>query len=518
MGRRLIATDDDQSESLRKTRSGTVFSPWAHIFGTPWRAPHDFDLDAHVKAASQPEYQPYEDGDTSLVHDLLSAVGAASSSRPDPLPSCAAKNKDATLPPADCIVFSASPMAANAERALATASTTPSASPSVSQPHAPKSKLSPTPGQQSHQPKVSKDTFHAKQRSKRRQQEKRAQAQAQLIGESVGRRPVKAIARRRRAAALSHVIPGSLDRTAVPAANDMTVQTGRCAPNQAAFSLEQGDLPVAKSAFIATWCPLSAGDHVRKTCDQLVSEGFRLIQWDGIQCWPVVDRNGRVFAVLGGQPRDRSWEDINSQMGNVIARSTASYTQTPLHRRGHYIAVTTGISFGGGQEHISNLVNDPATQKVLDSLLQQSAVRWIASFQNSIMRLFAPWLHAHYAETLDALCARHPELRRNCDRSDFACITFNMGPRTTTIPHCNHLNLPFGWCAITALGDFDPELGGHLVLWDLRMLIEFPPASTILIPSAILTHSNIDIGSQEWRYSLTQYSAGGLFRRAMSLG
>ncbi|KAI9059332.1 hypothetical protein FKP32DRAFT_1580108, partial [Trametes sanguinea] len=227
---------------------------------------------------------------------------------------------------------------------------------------------------------------------------------------------------------------------------------------------------------------------------------------------PILDRDGRVFAVLGGQPRDRSWVDINSQLGNLIARSTASYPQTPHHRRGHYIAVTTGISFGGGQERVSNLVNDPDTQAMLDSLLQQSAVRRIACFQNSIMRLFAPRLHAHYAETLDALCARHPELRRNFDRSDFACITFNMGPRTATIPHRDHLNLPFGWCAITALGDFDPERGGHLVLWDLQMLIEFPPMSTILIPSAILTHSNIDIGPQERRYSLTQYSAGGLFR------
>jgi hypothetical protein len=74
------------------------------------------------------------------------------------------------------------------------------------------------------------------------------------------------------------------------------------------------------------------------------------------------------------------------------------------------------------------------------------------------------------------------------------------------------VNLPFGWCAITALGNFDPTLGGHLVLWDLKLVIEFPPGSTILIPSATLRHSNVAIRQGETRYSFTQYTAGGLFR------
>ncbi len=67
-------------------------------------------------------------------------------------------------------------------------------------------------------------------------------------------------------------------------------------------------------------------------------------------------------------------------------------------------------------------------------------------------------------------------------------------------------------CAVTALGDYDPERGGHIVLWELRMIIEFPPSSTILIPSAVVSHSNTDIQPGERRYSFTQYSAGGLFR------
>jgi hypothetical protein len=65
---------------------------------------------------------------------------------------------------------------------------------------------------------------------------------------------------------------------------------------------------------------------------------------------------------------------------------------------------------------------------------------------------------------------------------------------------------------VTALGAFDPKRGGHLILWDCHLVIEFPPGSTILLPSAILAHSNVAVSSHETRYSFTQYTAGGLFR------
>jgi hypothetical protein len=53
--------------------------------------------------------------------------------------------------------------------------------------------------------------------------------------------------------------------------------------------------------------------------------------------------------------------------------------------------------------------------------------------------------------------------------------------------------------------------GGHLILWDCKLILEFLPGCTILIPSAAIFHSNIPITSHEWRFSFTQYTAGGLF-------
>jgi len=95
--------------------------------------------------------------------------------------------------------------------------------------------------------------------------------------------------------------------------------------------------------------------------------------------------------------------------------------------------------------------------------------------------------------------------------SVFAAITVNFGPITICWGHRDGANLPFGWCAITALGNFDWTKGGHLILWDLELVIEFPPGVTIIIPSAIFKHGNTIISPCETRFSVAQYSAGGLF-------
>lgn len=128
------------------------------------------------------------------------------------------------------------------------------------------------------------------------------------------------------------------------------------------------------------------------------------------------------------------------------------------------------------------------------------------------MATWAPNLYAYYVDRLGALHAEYPRLRRNFTSSIFAASTYNLGPQTVCLPHTDFANLPFGWCAVTALGSYNPKTGGHLILWDCELVIEFPPGSTILLPSAIVSHSNVAIGKSETRYSFTQYMAGGLFR------
>jgi hypothetical protein len=123
-----------------------------------------------------------------------------------------------------------------------------------------------------------------------------------------------------------------------------------------------------------------------------------------------------------------------------------------------------------------------------------------------------PRLHEYYMVHLDRLLANNPKLQRNFHNSVWASTTFNFGPRTCCFKHTDFSNLPFGICSIHAAGSYNPKLGGHLVLWECGLVVEFPPCSTILIPSAAITHSNVPIPRNSTRYSITHYTAGGIFR------
>ncbi|KAJ3769792.1 hypothetical protein FB446DRAFT_629681, partial [Lentinula raphanica] len=78
--------------------------------------------------------------------------------------------------------------------------------------------------------------------------------------------------------------------------------------------------------------------------------------------------------------------------------------------------------------------------------------------------------------------------------------------------HRDFLNWPFGWCAITTLGRFDPTRSGQLILWKLKLVIDVPPAATVLIPSAVITHSNTPVAVGDTQMSFMQYTAGPIFR------
>lgn len=126
--------------------------------------------------------------------------------------------------------------------------------------------------------------------------------------------------------------------------------------------------------------------------------------------------------------------------------------------------------------------------------------------------LWAPRLYQYYRQHNATLRRHHPDLRRPFASSVFFCACFNFGPNVWTFRHRDVLNLAFGWCAVQALGAFDHTTGGHLILWDLKLVVEFPPGALILLPSATVAHSNVPVAKGEQRASFTQFSAGGIFR------
>ena len=154
------------------------------------------------------------------------------------------------------------------------------------------------------------------------------------------------------------------------------------------------------------------------------------------------------------------------------------------------------IGFGNGKLPCGAFGNDNVTN------------RWATA----MLKTHTPGLHEYYRDVMEKIHAQFDDLECHFDNTVFSGVTFNIGERVVTYRHRDHLNIPFGLCCVTAFGTYDANKGGHLILWDLNIVVRIPPGATYLIPSAILRHSNVDIAAGETRMSITQFFAGGLAR------
>ncbi|KAF4618036.1 hypothetical protein D9613_012855 [Agrocybe pediades] len=260
-----------------------------------------------------------------------------------------------------------------------------------------------------------------------------------------------------------------------------------------------------------------------RTLQELKDQGFRTIEWDGRRPHAILDADKCIVAMMAGMPdQDRSWSssmrDAAAAMKDSLDKGVVSRTLSPgeAHRRGVFSAIPSGVSYGGGQRVPGNLVLTKGQQTIVDRLINNKNIRRIAGFQSACLGLYFPKIYADYEANLSRLYRLRPTLRPNFSNfSIFPACTFNLGPGTSTFDHVDSANVAYGICAITALGSYDYTLGGHLVLFDLGLILEFPPGATILIPSSIFRHGNTPvIGPGAYRSSFTQYCAGGLFRWA----
>ncbi|KAJ6607423.1 hypothetical protein B0H10DRAFT_1680675, partial [Mycena sp. CBHHK59/15] len=94
--------------------------------------------------------------------------------------------------------------------------------------------------------------------------------------------------------------------------------------------------------------------------------------------------------------------------------------------------------------------------------------------------------------------------------SVFSAATFEFGG-----PHLQQTNsshVPGQWSILTALGQYAWMHGGHLILWDLGLVVSFPPGSTILLSSGLLRYSFVKVRPNEHRYAILQWAGAGITR------
>ncbi|TFK58582.1 hypothetical protein BDN72DRAFT_781910, partial [Pluteus cervinus] len=132
----------------------------------------------------------------------------------------------------------------------------------------------------------------------------------------------------------------------------------------------------------------------------------------------------------------------------------------------------------------------------------------LSSLSSGVFSFYAPKLYAQYCHALLRVFERDHSLQRNFEDSIFPATSFN----SVSVDHTDVSNVGYGLCALASIGSFDSHKGGHLILFDMGLMLEFPPGSVALLPSGILRHGNTTIQDGEERYSIAQYCAGGLVR------
>ncbi|KAF7972612.1 hypothetical protein HWV62_17434 [Athelia sp. TMB] len=257
------------------------------------------------------------------------------------------------------------------------------------------------------------------------------------------------------------------------------------------------------------------------TLPQLRKEGHRVLEWDGEKPVVLLDDKNQIVAVLVGKPLAKpgklnDWGQVISGLEKAIAELQESCTLQQgdkIHRRGPHPAKAFGVSHGGGQTHPKVLdLNTAANEAAFEKFSKNPSVKRVAGFGSSAFSYYGPKMFARYCGYFSRLRANNAALVWPFDNSVFPTTTVNFGPNATCYDHLDYANAAAGWCSITSAGSYDPRHGGHLILFDIKTVVQFPPGATILIPSSVWRHGNTPIQPGETRVGMTQYAAGGLFR------
>ncbi|KAL0570106.1 hypothetical protein V5O48_011856 [Marasmius crinis-equi] len=258
--------------------------------------------------------------------------------------------------------------------------------------------------------------------------------------------------------------------------------------------------------------------------DELVDDGkhnFEVVcaKEDGTSHITCPESNAVLGLVSYGPRKDETWQsNADDTVGTIKQlRPQCKFPDKATGRkgrRGQINNINWGISMGNGQQEPMQLKEQGTKQRkaAVEAIREDPAFMRIALFMSMVFLTWAPKLYLYYGSTISALLEKYPELSLPFQDCVFAAFAVNFGPETVCLPHHDTKNLAFGWCAITALGNYNWRKGGHLVLWDLRLVIEFPPSATIFVPSALICYFNTAIQPDEERYSFTCYTSGALFQ------
>ncbi|KAG6884408.1 hypothetical protein C0992_006394 [Termitomyces sp. T32_za158] len=152
-------------------------------------------------------------------------------------------------------------------------------------------------------------------------------------------------------------------------------------------SLDMVLLPVAKGAYQAKHNRSRQRDKKAWRLEELAAEGLSLISWDGKKSHPLVDKDGRVIALLMGQLQEDADCTLARAGYNVImgGGSGKSFQQDEIHHhRGIYPVLNVGIMHGQGTIHPINVDNGEHSA-LANRLLASPDIQRLATFASGMI-------------------------------------------------------------------------------------------------------------------------------------
>src|ERR1700742_2001655 len=131
---------------------------------------------------------------------------------------------------------------------------------------------------------------------------------------------------------------------------------------------------------------------------------------------------------------------------------------------------------------------------------------WHFKKHSAIFNHYFTSIEEGYTETMDEITALHPDCAPLVPGVPFSSFTLNVGEHSVCRARVDGQNMACGLCLICPLGTFNPTRSRHLILHDMKLILEIALGSIALIPSALITHENIPIRPEESRQAITAYT------------
>jgi hypothetical protein len=105
------------------------------------------------------------------------------------------------------------------------------------------------------------------------------------------------------------------------------------------------------------------------------------VEWDGKVPHAIFEKDGRIFVMLCGHPKDGDWQGVSDRVDKVLLGARHRVASEGCQRRGAFINASKGVTIGqGGQVSAANalagrclLTCDPAAPRQHAELAGNSA-------------------------------------------------------------------------------------------------------------------------------------------------